>query len=141
MAWVPQDGDVGAGGFVLLLSSIFKMAYLGDRGNTEAAVDRGKLIIDHLSTLDTHNIGEAIVTFNYEAHCNNLYDDQRRTQMERFGDFIKCAKSKPKFQGRRLHVTPAPSRASASRGSRQGLTLGVPFQLNLSISECIRGMR
>jgi len=32
---------------------------LGDIGKAEAAVTRGKTLIDHLSTLATHNIGEA----------------------------------------------------------------------------------
>jgi len=77
-------------------------------GGAQAAVDRGKSTIDHLSSLETHNIGEAIVTFNYEAHCNNLYDDQRRTRTERLWDFIKGAKSNPTFHGKNLHVAPAP---------------------------------
>ena len=71
-------------------------------------MDRGKLIIDELSSLETHNIGEAIVTFNYEAHVNNLYADQCRTRTERLWDFIKGTKSNPTFHGIDLYVAPAP---------------------------------
>ena len=42
---------------------------------------------------------------------------------------------------RHYNVEACPGPAHTVRvGAWQGLTLGAPFQLNLSVSECIRGM-
>jgi hypothetical protein len=73
----------------------------------EAALDVRSAVIAQLAKRPVHNTGEAFVTFNYETHCNNCFDDHRRMLVERLGDLLK-GKGPPRFNGKRIVVKPPP---------------------------------
>lgn len=64
-----------------------------------------------MSKKPVHNAGEAFVTFNYEAHCNNAFNDLRRTFSESVDDVLKCRRGPPRFNGKRIRLQ-APPEAS-----------------------------
>lgn len=98
------------------LGKIFRFAYL--RGadpwsdeavpRMEARVKSLERYVEQLAKQPLHNVGEAFVTFNYEVHCNNALEDQRRTWNENINDFIHCRSGPPQFNGRRLQMSAAP---------------------------------
>ena len=111
-AW-RKGGAAGGGGF---LQGLFRLAYLGGAdpysdahvARAEAAVDAHGAAIEQLSKQPVRNAGEAFVTFNYEAHCNNCFNDHRRTMFERMDDVVKCLPGPPTFNGKRITVEPPP---------------------------------
>lgn len=78
------------------------------KARAETAADALSARIEQLSKKPVHNAGEAFVTFNYEAHCNNAFNDHRRTFSERVDDILKCRQGPPRFNGKRIRLQRPP---------------------------------
>ena len=114
-AWA-EDAGAGGGGF---FGAAFKSAAGLGRADAaavarlEASASATRAVAARLSRQPIANIGEAFVTFNYEQHANQCFDDHDRGGASALGRclvflFPGRFGATPRFRGRALRCEPPP---------------------------------
>jgi len=114
-AWA-ADGGGGGGGF---FGGMFRRAAGVGRGDAasvaalEARASAARAAATRLSRRPIANVGEAFVTFNYEQHANQCFDDYDRagaTRLTQLAAYLFPGRfgATPRFRGRALRCEPPP---------------------------------